>query len=414
MKSAHSFDRLAKWLSHSRVDLLLGTYFLAQLVAFLGLESTPGMLDRQGRVRGRDFLQFYVAGQIVARGEAHRLYDQQYFIQVQRSLLGADENREPYLSIYPANVALLFSPLSRLSYGNAILIWWLIQAACFLTAGCLLRRTLDPLPSWRHTAWLGLMSFFPVMSTFWFGQLAALLLLAWVAGLELCRIGRPFSGGCVLSLLAMKPQLAAGVLFWLVLRRDVRALGGLCLGVVLQAWVVAISLPPEVFAPFAAYKRLFAQNLVIYRFAPDLEHATAGILTDLLGEAYGRWAMLVHLTLAAGAASLLFRIVRKHHKDLGLVESSAAVLFALLASPHLLTYDLTYLLIPLTYLLSGRRTACSPELPMPESLLYLCATLTPLYGLLGFSIVPIVLLGTLHSLTRAKPEGSSQGTATEG
>src|SRR6202030_1615200 len=120
---------------------------------------TSGMHDRQGRIRGRDFLHFYLAGRIIAHGESHHLYDQSYFLALQRSLVEIDEKCPPYVSVYPPTVALLFSPLGALPYGRAILIWWPIQGVCLLVAGYLLFKVLDPPPSWRHTAWLGLIAF---------------------------------------------------------------------------------------------------------------------------------------------------------------------------------------------------------------------------------------------------------------
>jgi hypothetical protein len=73
------------------------------------------------------------------------------------------------------------------------------------------------------------------------------------------------------------------------------------------------------------------------------------------------------------------------------------VIFVLLVTPHLLTYDLSYLLISIAYLLSMHQFG-KEDASRPEILLYLCATLAPLYSFLGFSIVPGVLIWVLYSL----------------
>ena len=60
---------------------------------------------------GGDFPQFYVAGTIVRRGEAERLYDQPYFRHFQESM-----RDDPLRSLYPPTMGLLMAPLARLSY----------------------------------------------------------------------------------------------------------------------------------------------------------------------------------------------------------------------------------------------------------------------------------------------------------
>jgi hypothetical protein len=90
----------------------------------------------------------------------------------------------------------VFSPLSRLPYDAAVILWWLTQAACFLLAGYLLLREAQLPSAWRWTAAVVLAAFYPLISTFWLGQLAALLLLVFVAGLGLRRRGWCVLGGC--------------------------------------------------------------------------------------------------------------------------------------------------------------------------------------------------------------------------
>jgi hypothetical protein len=396
MDSPTSSTRLGNWLTRSKMDFFFGCFLFAQIALFVGLESTPGILDRQGRVRGRDFLQFYVAGRIAGQGEARRLYDQGYFLELQRSLVAFDEKRPPYLSIYPPQVALLFSPLGRLSYDRAIQVWWLVQAACFLIAGCLLHRILGPAPGWRHTAWLGLFAFYPVINTFWNGQLAALLLPILILGLGLYGHGHSVLAGAVLAMLAMKPQLAAGIALWLVLRGNLRAAAGFCVGVVLQTCVVAALLSPSVIADFARTVPLYSQHYRLQQFTPDHQHAVTGIIVALLGATYSRWAVLIQLLLVIYAGSLVLRIPRREWGIGVAQEVGTAVLFGLLMTPHLLTYDLTYLLIPITYLVSGTHVSGDPPLSWPAVLLYLGATLSPLYGFLGFSMMPILMIWALH------------------
>ena len=66
----------------------------------LHAEQPPG----KPRLRGR-FSQFYIAGTIVRRGEAKRLYDQPYFRHLQESL-----RDDPLRLLYPPTLGLLMAP----------------------------------------------------------------------------------------------------------------------------------------------------------------------------------------------------------------------------------------------------------------------------------------------------------------
>lgn len=389
--------RKDRHLSRREVTFILSLFLLVNAGLFLFLEATPGVLDRRGQVRGRDFLQFYIAGRIVADGEVDRLYDQEHFRAIQLSLTEIDEIRPPYFSTYPPLVSLLFSSFGRLPYEKAILIWWLLQAACFWGAGTVLFRSLKP-ATWRRTAWLGLAAFAPVLNTFWNGHLAGLLLLFFVAGFELHQRHRRFLAGCVLSLLALKPQLAVGVVVWLLLRRDGRALAGFCFGGLLQVAAVSLALRPEVLLSYARATQSYPDLFRAHVMPPHNQHAVAGIVKDLPGGPWDEWSVLAYLLVVLYSGILLRRVVSSRARGGARVELSAAVLFSLLATPHLATYDLAYLIIPLTYLISARHEAGDRNVAARETALYLCAMLTPFYYLLGFSLVPFVLVWSLHSL----------------
>lgn len=69
------------------------------------------------------------------------------------------------------------------------------------------------------------------------------------------------------------------------------------------------------------------------------------------------------------------------------------------ATPHLLTYDLVLLLVPLAWL----RAPVTHERPEARVrlgvALYLAASASPLYYFTGFSLVPLVLAWGLFQLT---------------
>src|SRR5260370_27077282 len=108
---------------------------------------------------------------------------------------------------------------------------------------------------------------------------------------------------------------------------------------------------------------------------PDHGHSLGEVLTIVLGNDYVNFCNGVHLAAVAVGAFCFFRTLHpqgRARQDLSLsvpavprtrndesrtrwrIEQSALVIFSLLLSPHLLTYDLSMLLIPIAYLLSGK------------------------------------------------------------
>lgn len=392
--SERSSQRFRAWLTRPRLAFFFAAFLLAQTGMFLYLESVPGMLDRAERVRGRDFLHFYLAGRLVAHGEEGRLYDQRYFLALQRSYVAESETVPWYPSVYPPTSALFFAPLGAQPYDRAVVLWWLIQLACFAAAGALLYHDLRPEPAWRSTAVLGFAAFYPLLNTFWNGQLSAVLLLVWVLALRLGKAGLPILAGLVFSLLALKPQLILAVGLWLLIRRDWKVILGVALGGLVQLALVVATLGVEVLVSYLETSRVVGQWYRLMTMAPDHQHALTGILTSFFGPDFRTVAMAIQAALTVLAGWWLFRVTRTNSR----LELAAAVPFILLAIPHLLTYDLVYLLIAVVSLLSSCRER--PGLLAPAVLLYAAATLAPLYALIGFSLVPLVLFGELFVLSR--------------
>ncbi len=408
--------RLRPLLTPGRLQFYLAALLLPQVVLFLVFETTPGVLDRQQRVRGRDFIAFYVYGHIILHQDAHKVYQRDYFRQVQAEALSPatidfSAGRPPANPLYPPTTGVLFRTLALLPYGWAVVVWWLVLASCFALGFALLICALQPLPGWRFTVWLALAAFVPVSSTFWNGQLAGLLFLAAVVGLELHRSNRPFLAGLALSMLTLKPQLAAGLGLWLLFRLDVRTLAGMALGFLAQVALAGLVLGPEL---FLLYRDSLPQYLNLAqqeRITPDHQHSLAGILTNLAGQAHANICKLVHLALTVGCAVLLFLVMRSH-RDLRL-EQAAAVIFGVFAAPHLHTYDLVLLLIPIVYLL-GWAHSPDPSIELGlAGLLYLVCSLTFAYSWIGLSLVPLVLMLTLAAIAaQARQEGKGKALPT--
>jgi hypothetical protein len=409
--------RIPAWLTPNRLSFYLAGYLLTQGMIFLVLDSTSGVLDRQDRVRGRDFLNFYVNGKIVAHGEAARLYDADFFKEIQEESATVSETRPRYYPVYPPTTALLFSPLARLSYPLAIFLWWLVLTACFVVTGYYLLSEIQPAPAWQRTAILALAAFTPVWNTFVNGQLAGILLVLFYGGLKLHERNQGFWAGCLLSLLAVKPQFAVGPFLWMLFRFDWKMLAGFCLGGLLQVGSVAAILGHEVLIDFVNKGTRNALEMArVDHITPDHQHSLGGVLTNLIGQDNSDQLNWVHLAVAVVAAGLLLKIVWSNRRALpsplkptdhnawaaSRREYAALVIFSVFLTPHLLTYDLALLLIPVAFLWALGKDAIHFEELKIGTVVYLSAIPTFLYYF-TFSLVPVALLWALYRLARRSP-----------
>jgi hypothetical protein len=356
---------------------------------------------------GGDFPQFYFAGKIVGRGEAGRLYDQPYFRHFQDSM-----RDDPLRSLYPPTMGLLMVPLGRLSYEEALAAWWALQAICILASGVIFYRT-APLPqTWRINMLVALAALVPLWIAVGIGHLAPMLLLVLAGGLTLHKQGKRRWAGLVLSILALKPQLAAGLVLWMLLRRDLRTLLGLAAGFALQALAVAVLLGPGLWLDYLHAMPTISTITRAYRYSPVFEQSFAGIVSNLLWVAgLTQWqtpAMKIGYAVTASAAAvMLCRVVWARrpwlptHADSGTenYEYACGVLFMMIFPPYFLVYDQTLLAVPLVMLWS------SPAWRWGAALF---ATATALAAYLsfafGFSLTGFVALATIFALARAVPE----------
>ena len=362
------------------------------------------MLNNRPETRGcgGDFPQFYFAGTIVSRGEAERLYDQPYFRHFQESM-----RDDPLRSLYPPTMGLLMAPLARLSYDEALAAWWAIQAVCILATGVIFYRT-TPLPRpWRINMLVALAALLPLWIAVGIGHLAPMLLLVLAGGLTLHKQGKRGWAGLVLSLLALKPQLAAGLVLWMLLRRDLRTLLGLAAGFALQVLAVAVLLGPGLWLDYLHAMPAISAVTRAYRYSPLFEQSFAGIASNLLWAAgLTAWQVpamkIAYAVTASAAAVMLCRVVwarRPWQPALARTarrenyEYACGVLFMMIFPPYFLVYDQTLLAMPLVMLWSSPAWRWGVALFATTTVLAANLSFT-----LGFSLTGFVALATMFSL----------------
>src|SRR2546423_1310 len=119
---------------------------MAAAVSFVG----TGNRSFTGRLKGADFIEFYTLGSLVRGGQLSALYDVDAFSHTQATLV-PDSADLFYPPLYPPQTALLFAPLTSLSYGHAGLLWTPITAILY---ACIVWRTYRAIRSSIHDAWL--------------------------------------------------------------------------------------------------------------------------------------------------------------------------------------------------------------------------------------------------------------------
>jgi hypothetical protein len=351
---------------------------LAATVVGVSLLVSPNFRWNDGIERmpyAGDFLNEWAGGWIVRAGERARLYDPGYFIAIQHDerlvdfRLRADSHAP---MVYPPVYYLAVSPLSALPYREAAWVWVALTLACFAATIVLLARALGddasldgPAPASgrlrRIVAVAGLplaVSFMPFAENLVSGQKATLWLVIFTITLVALRRGHSLAAGMVFGLLAVKPQLALVVPLVLLVKGERRfALGALATAALAIAGSLAMGWDVAV-----AYVRFAADSADFIRRQPAYLHrlhSLYGFFTLLAGEPTAT-VRIATVVAAAFVMALVARLVRGP-LDVGsarfLEQFSGLVLATVLLSPHLLTYDLTLLLLPIvlcgTLLLRG-------------------------------------------------------------
>ncbi len=206
------------WLGLTGMALFVGCG-----IGFVAHHASADSLVNDNNVAiGRDFLAFYLAGQIVANGQGQNLYDGAEQQRTQDAVLAPAELDGLAYYINPAPVAVVFSLLTRLPYLWAFYLHTALMLILFLLAMRCLKPHLPSLaPHWFVAVLLGA-TWFPMMHTIMGGQNAALTFFLLVVAYSSATKGKQWVAGAALGLLLFKPQYALPLLGLLLLRRQFR------------------------------------------------------------------------------------------------------------------------------------------------------------------------------------------------
>jgi alpha-1,2-mannosyltransferase len=307
--------------------------------------ATADLVDRAGRLKAPDFVQFYTFGAIAAAGDVTTLYSPAAHSRAARSA-------DPRLTLsnfhpnYPPVVAWLLAPLATLQYGAALLIFSALSVLAG-AAGCvILTRRLNFLHRRRALAMIATLACPAFYATLRYGQLSSFTLLILCAAAAAYAANRRLLAGVALGLIGFKPHLVLSAIVVLAFARERRVLAGLFAGGGLGLFLSLLAGGPTVLADYLSVLVELARNPQVVQFFPAEAHSVAGFF-GLLVQAprAGQIAGWVSLPVVAYGASMVWRRQGDWRP-----RWAALVTAMVLASPHLLTYDLLLLLIPVLLL----------------------------------------------------------------
>jgi alpha-1,2-mannosyltransferase len=349
--------RLASLLTTRRTTFWAIPIFLLSLFVYVHTMMVPGLVDRVGRFKGADYIQFYVMGSFAAQGRLDALYDPDAHIAEGRRRIHPDLQLYASHPNYGPQVALAFAPLTALPFGASLAVFLAMMTACYALSVWLLWRECDAL---RGHGWLValLAAGSPLLwNATRYGQTSAIPLLLFTLAFVALRRNRPFAAGVAIGCLAFKPQL--GIVLAAVClypahfppasnRRRIVAGAALAVGGQLAiAWVAAGS---AVMTQYVSALWRLALDPSVIEVYPSEIHSLRGFL-QLLIPAAG----VVSVVSAAGTIAAIVAAIRccapvgPHEDRPHTLELrwGLLVLLTIIASPHLVSYDLLLLTVPL-------------------------------------------------------------------
>lgn len=197
----------ANWLTARRLRAHGLIIAVALWSIYIWTIATPGLRDRNGNLKGTDFLHFYALGLVAREHGGPELYD----MKAQSALAAAHVPEAAgisYLPLYPPQTSLLFAPLATMSYARALAVWWFASALLYFLCCYSTWRACPNLQSQALTVAIvaaGFPGFFHLIA---WGQTSALALACFTLAYLCLRGKRDFLAGIALGCLAFKPQLA--------------------------------------------------------------------------------------------------------------------------------------------------------------------------------------------------------------
>jgi len=339
--------RISNWLTSRRITAHAAILAACLWSVYAFNMSAPGIFDRNGLIKGADFLHFYVLGSLALAHRGDLLYDMPGQSAFLAKLLPPAGNYA-YVPLYGPQLAVFWSPLARLPYLRALTVWLLLNC-CFYGFACYASwRCCPRLRQFQWTTVLAALAFPGFFHLIVWGQTAGVALLCLVLAYLALRADKTFLAGLAIGSLIFKPQLgvAAAVVF-LALKKWKLVASAVCAACaqLLAGWFYFGS---------SAMHSYWKALLRIPAILPQLEPRP--YQTDSLRSFFSMlvpvsWIALGLYALSAAAVLILLTRCWSVESPLDL-KFSALLLATVLVAPHLTIYDVV-ILAPAFLLLSN-------------------------------------------------------------
>jgi hypothetical protein len=400
--------RSGRWLTAERARayslILLGLYAIA-IIGWIALSG--GMVDRNGKPIGTDFSSFYAAGSLVLEGRAGDVYDMAAHYAREQQIFGT---ATPYYAwLYPPIFLFVAAPLALLPYPLALAAWQGGSLALYLAVIAAILR--QPRQDSRVVAqlWLPVAAAFPaVLINLGHGQNG--FLTAGLLGAALVALPQqPLLSGILFGLLAYKPQFALLIPFALLAAGQWRTIISAATTVTVLVAAAYVLLGPDCWWLFAAStetsrKLLLEQGDVGFE---KLQSAFAAI------RMWGGGTSLAYLVQGAVTIATVVSTAWVWRSSAERNLKAALLMVAtLLASPHVLDYDLMVLAPAMAFIVASSRVGGFRDY---EISLLTVAWLAPLLarGVAGATCVPVglITLLALYALVMRRATSDHAGPA---
>ncbi len=403
-------DKTRPWVNAQRLcahGLLLAVCLWG---TYAWIMSSPGLLGRNGLVKGADFLHFFTLGTLALEHRGADLYN----MAAQSALA---EQRVPqagrlfFVALYGPQVSLLFAPLAALPYGGALGAWLISNAVLYGLCCCLIWRACTSLRSDGGLVLLLALAYPAFFHLMAWGQTSALALACFTAAYLALRSGKTFLAGLAVGCLMVKPQLGLAAAFVFLAAREWKVVSGAMLAAVAQLWI------GEAYYGTSVMREYLERLLHVREVMPQLEprlyqmHSLRAFWRLLIPSPQAAFWIYV---ISAGCVLWVALRCWKSGTDLRL-RYSALLIATVLVAPHLTVYDLV-VLAPAFLLLADWAKDHRLSLPWLGPLLYACYIL-PLAGPLAkwthmqVSVVAMALLLWMIFRVEKSPLGNEQRAA---
>jgi alpha-1,2-mannosyltransferase len=352
-----------------------------------------GSSDRgiSGRLKGADFVQFYTLGHLAASHHVTPMYDAALLYEAQVELI-PESRGEIYPPVYPPQAAVVFAPLSGLSYQHALLVWSLFTIGGYVLIVWSAWKKLAGLLPDRTLAIAAAAAFPPFWSLVLHGQVTLILLTAFWAGWLALENRRPWLAGFAFGLLAIKPQFGIPLAVVVLLCGEWAMLAGAISSIATQAAVVWLALGHDAFAAFADNITTTIAYADLLEAKPFMSHSLRA-LTRLTPNWVGvpLWATLSAVVLWCTVQVWRSRVPVR-------VRLGVVVLASVLVNPHVIIYDLTVLALPLLWFGAYMQEPARREHGEPYWMLaywLFVTTFMPTAAVIGLQASVFVMLGLL-------------------